>query len=78
MSYSLSPEIESLIQQKLATGTYASEEAVLRAALAALDEHEETVAAIGRGYDDFQAGRFQSLADADCPELSELHRHKRN
>ena len=65
MSYSLPPEIDSLVQQKLATGTYASEEAVLRAALAALDEHEETVAAVGQGFDDLQAGRFQSLDDAD-------------
>ena len=65
MSYSLPPEIDSLVQQKLATGTYASEEAVLRAALAALDEHEEIVAAVGQGYDDLQAGRFQSLDDAD-------------
>ena len=37
----------------------------MRAALSALDEHEEIVAAIGQGYDDLQAGRFQSLDDAD-------------
>ena len=63
--YSLPPEIDSLVQQKLASGTYASEEAVLRAALSALDEHEETVGAISQGYDDLHAGRYQSLGDAD-------------
>jgi Arc/MetJ-type ribon-helix-helix transcriptional regulator len=65
MSYSLPPEIDSLIQQKLATGSYPSEEAVLRAALSALDDHEETVAAVSQGYEDLQAGRYKSLGDAD-------------
>lgn len=65
MSYSLPPDLNSLVQQKLATGSYDSEEAVLRAALSALDEQEQTVAAIQEGYDDFQAGRMRSLEEAD-------------
>lgn len=65
MSCSLPSELDSIIQQKLATASYCSEEAVMRAALSALDEYEETVAAISQGYDDLQAGRFQSLGDAD-------------
>ena len=65
MSYSLPPDLTSLVQQKVATGSYASEEDVLRAALSALDEHEETVAAIEQGYADFQAGDYQPLEDSD-------------
>lgn len=65
MPYALSPEIDQLVQEKKASGKYESEEAVLRAALQALEEKEATVAAIQEGYDDFVAGRFQSLEDAD-------------
>jgi Arc/MetJ-type ribon-helix-helix transcriptional regulator len=65
MSYALSPEIDQLVQLKKASGKYDSEESVLRAALQALDEKESTLAAIQEGYDDYLAGRFQSLEEAD-------------
>ena len=65
MSLSLPPELNQWIQQKIESGVYSSEEAVLRAALSALDDREETVEAIREGYEDYQAGRFRSLEDAD-------------
>ena len=40
MATVLSPELESLIQQKVATGGYASAEEVVREALRLLDERE--------------------------------------
>ena len=65
MRISLTPELDRLVQEKLALGTYRSEEEVLQAALEALDAHERSVAAIAEGYADFQAGRFRSADDAD-------------
>lgn len=65
MSISLTPDLNRLVQEKLATGVYRSEEEVLQAALAALDVQEQTVAAIGEGYADYQAGRIRSCEEAD-------------
>lgn len=72
MSISLTPDLNRLVQEKLATGVYRSEEEVLQAALAALDVQEQTVAAIAEGYADYQVGRIRSFEDADAEFR---HRH---
>jgi len=65
MAFTLSPELDRRIQEKLATGLYKSAEEVLAAALRALDEDEETFAAIAEGNADFEAGRYQDWETAD-------------
>jgi putative addiction module CopG family antidote len=72
MDISLTPELNRLVQQKLALGIYRSEEEVLQAALAALDAQEQTLAAIAEGHADFEAGRYRSFDDADA-EFRQQH-----
>lgn len=72
MSISLTPDLTRLIQEKLATGAYRTEEEVLQAALRALDAQEQTIAAIAEGYSDFEAGRVRSFEEAD-QEFRERH-----
>lgn len=64
MSYSFSPEIRDLINRNLATGEYASEEAVLQAALHVLSDYHSTVADIRQGLVDYEQGLGEPLADA--------------
>ena len=66
MAIALTPELDRLVQEKLASGKYVSQEDVLRAALQALDEQEEIVAGIQEGYDDLQAGRYKTLEESDA------------
>ncbi len=66
MTISLTPELDRLLNQKLASGLYGSVEDVLKAALSALDNQEETMAAIAEGNEDFLAGRYRSLEEADA------------
>lgn len=66
MQISITPDLERIIREKLASGSYASEEEVLQAALKALDAEEVSVAAIAEGYADFQAGRYRSFDEADA------------
>jgi len=66
MAISLTPEFERLVQVRLAQGSYRSEEEVLQAAFQALDVQEQTLAAIGEGYADFQAGQYRPLDEADA------------
>jgi predicted transcriptional regulator len=72
MGMSLPPDLDRLVQVKLALGVYRSEEEVLRAALGALDAQEETLAAISAGYADFEAGRYRLLDEADA-EFRQQH-----
>jgi putative addiction module CopG family antidote len=66
MTISLTPELDRRLNEKLASGNYKSVEEILTAALRALDEEEQTVAAIQEGHEDFLAGRYQSLEEADA------------
>jgi predicted transcriptional regulator len=66
MDISITPELDRLIRERLATGVYRNELEVLQAALDALDNQERTLAAIAEGYGDFQAGRFRSFEEADA------------
>ena len=65
MPFSLTPALDQWVQQKLATGRYDSEEAVLVATFEALDEHDQAVAGIPGGNDDYLAGRYETIEQAD-------------
>ncbi len=58
MAYVLTEELDQIVRQKIASGEYVNEEAVLRTAL-------RTIAAIAEGYEDVQAGRHRSFDEAD-------------
>ena len=66
MTITLNAELDRLIQEKLATGLYKSVDHVLSAALRALDEEEETIAAINEGNADFEAGRYEDWETSDA------------
>jgi putative addiction module CopG family antidote len=72
MTISLSPALDRLLNEKLASGRYGSVEEVLAAAFRALNEDEETIAAISEGHEDFLAGRYRSLDVADA-EFRQKH-----
>ncbi len=65
MSYTLPPDVHDQIRQHIATGHYASEDDVLRAALRALAFRDEELAAIQGGVDDMEAGRLRPFEDED-------------
>jgi putative addiction module CopG family antidote len=66
MTISLTPELDRLLQEKLASGRYGTVEEVLTAALRALNQEEDSIAAIEEGYQDFLAGRYRPLEEADA------------
>jgi putative addiction module CopG family antidote len=66
MTISLTPELDRLLNERLASGQYKSVEEVLTRALRALREEEETVAAIAEGYEDVLAGRVYTLEEANA------------
>ncbi len=65
MSYTLPPDVHDQVKQHVASGHYASEDDVLRAALRALAFHNEEIAAIRAGVDDMEAGRLRPFDDVD-------------
>ena len=66
MSYDLSEPIRTLVNERLATGKYASEDEVLLCALQTLREYDESVADIQDGIDDEAAGRLRPLREVDA------------
>lgn len=66
MSITLNPELDRRVREKLATGLYESVDQLLFAALRALEEQERTIEAIAEGYEDFQAGRYETWEVADA------------
>ena len=66
MTISLTPELDRVLKEKLASGQYGSVEEVLAAAFRALNDEEETIAAVLEGNADFEAGRYRSLEDSDA------------
>jgi putative addiction module CopG family antidote len=66
MTISLTPELDRVLNEKLASGKYGSVEELLTAAFRALDEEEATVAAISEGNADFEAGRFEDWETSDA------------
>jgi putative addiction module CopG family antidote len=66
MTISLTPELDRQLHEKLSSGRYGSVEEVLTAAFRALNEEEQTLDAISEGHEDFLAGRYRSLEEADA------------
>ena len=71
MRYDFPGEIRTLLEGRMATGKYASEDDVLRRALRALTDYDQAIADIQQGMDDEAAGRLRPLNAVD----SEI-RHK--
>lgn len=72
VSHQLPSDVWVKVEAFLATGEYASEADVVRDALMALEKRHEDLAAIREGYEDMEAGRYQSLAECDA-ELRKKH-----
>jgi antitoxin ParD1/3/4 len=79
-SISLTPDLDDAIQRRIASGRYASQSEVIRAALRVLERDEEERerklaaldAAIARGIADAEAGRVMPLDDAFARIRKEL------
>jgi len=65
MSQILANDVAQTIQELLATGRYASQNDVLRNALAALRQRDADRAAIEAGLADVAAGRYRAFAEGD-------------
>ncbi len=65
MGITLNADLDRRVHEKLASGLYVSIDHVLSAALQALDQDEQTIAAIAEGYEDFKAGRYEPWDQAD-------------
>jgi len=65
MQERLTPEVDQLIREQMATGQYASENDLILQAIQALRWQEQEVAAIQDGVDDMEAGRVIALRDFD-------------
>jgi putative addiction module CopG family antidote len=62
MTVTLTPEMEAIVQEFLATGQYASREDVVRAALLLVKrDYADLKAAIGEGMEDIKHGRVAPL-----------------
>jgi Arc/MetJ-type ribon-helix-helix transcriptional regulator len=64
--YELSEEIKTLVDERLATGKYASEDEILLLALQRLREYDDTVSDVQEGMEDEAAGRLRPLHEADA------------
>jgi Arc/MetJ-type ribon-helix-helix transcriptional regulator len=59
-------DIQQRVTALLGTGRYASEEEILRAAVAALEQQNVDLAAIQIGINDMENGRYRPFADFDA------------
>ena len=59
-------DIQLRINELLGTGRFASEEEILRAAVAALEEQNADLTAIQSGINDMENGRYRPFADFDA------------
>jgi putative addiction module CopG family antidote len=66
MTYEIPAQLQSLIDQKMSTGQYASQDELLTEALRSLDDHEAAVADIQQGIEDEAAGRMRPLDEVDA------------
>lgn len=72
MSYQLPVNIQQIIDLKMSTGIYESQDQLLLEALNSLDDFEQTVADIQEGIEDEAAGRVKSIAEVDREIRREL------
>ncbi len=73
MSREFSPALEQLIQRKLASGQYQSEEHLLVEALESLDDSEADLAAIRDGLDSVRNGEPGVSVDEAFRRLRDRH-----
>ena len=66
MSVIIPADVQERVNALLGTGLYASEEEILRAAVAALEEQNADLAAIQSGINDMENGRYRPFADFDA------------
>ena len=66
MSLIIPADVQERVNALLGTGRYASEDEILRAAVAALEEQNADLAAIQRGINDMESGRYRPFADFDA------------
>jgi antitoxin ParD1/3/4 len=66
MPHEIPPDVEELVSEQMRSGSYESEDEVLRDALRALAEKNEDLAAIRAGIEDMEAGRVRPLGDVDA------------
>ena len=66
MNHVFPPDVDSRVKRQLATGSYCSEDDVLRAAMAALEHEHDDLEAIQSGIDDMDAGRFRPFSEIDA------------
>ena len=74
MSYQLTPAVERLMREKMASGQYASEEQLLVEALQALDASDEELRAIEEGLQSVENGEHGVPIDEAFARLRERHR----
>ena len=72
MPYDFPAEVRELIDQKMASGKYPTEDELLTRALHALTDYEQAVADIQEGIDDEAAGRVRPLSDVDAAIREDL------
>lgn len=66
MSYHFPPEVDHLVRERMASGQYESEDALLIRALRLLAEYEQGIVDIQAGIHDLDAGRIESLQEVDA------------
>ena len=66
MSVVIPADVRERVNALLGTGLYASEEEVLRAAVAALERQSDDLVALQRGIDDLENGCSRPFADFDA------------
>jgi Arc/MetJ-type ribon-helix-helix transcriptional regulator len=66
MNYSFPPDVDSRVKRQLATGSYHSEDDVLRVAMSALEHEHDDLEAIQSGIADMEAGRFRPFSEIDA------------
>jgi antitoxin ParD1/3/4 len=59
MGYTFPPDLDQLVREQMADGSYASEDDLLRDALSALAERRADLAAIRAGIEDMHRGRVR-------------------
>ena len=66
MNYPFSATVQQLLDERMASGRYTSEDDVLVRALQSLREYDESVADIQEGLDDEASGRLRPLREFDA------------
>ncbi|MCL4204196.1 MAG: hypothetical protein KJ000_17070 [Pirellulaceae bacterium] len=72
MKYPFPDTIRHLIDERMKSGDYTSEDEILVQALRSLKEHDEAIADIREGLDDEAAGRIRSLGEFDAESRQSL------